>query len=254
MIRLALLLLLALALPAAAENERVVAGLSQTRVSITANFDGTVILVFGAVKREAPPPEEPPLEIIITVEGPHNPVDVRKKSRVAGIWINTENVEIDAAPTFYAIAATGPLFDILSYTEDERYQISIPQEIRSVGAPPNVADPARFTDALIRLRERAGTYREEEKEINVAEDTLFDTSFLLPANLTEGEYKIRIFLTRGRQVIDSHTTVLDVRRVGLERFIYTLAHDHPTIYGILALVIAVVAGWGASTLFRLLRS
>ena len=251
MIRIALLLL-ALALPARAEE--VVAGLSQTWVSITANFDGSEILVFGAVKRDAPPPDQPPLEVIITVEGPHAPVNVRKKSRLAGIWINTEAVEIDAAPSFYAIATTGPLFGILSHTEDLRHRISIPRGIRSVGAPPEVSEAALFTDALIRLRRRDGDYRVEAKEINLAEDTLFNTSFLLPANLIEGIYEVRIFLTRGRQVVDSHTTILNVEKVGLERFLFNLAHDRPMVYGLLALVIAVAAGWGASTVFRLLRS
>ena len=57
MVRL-LLLLLAVALPASAEEE-VVAGLSQNRIAITANFDGSELLIFGAVKREAPPPRAP---------------------------------------------------------------------------------------------------------------------------------------------------------------------------------------------------
>jgi hypothetical protein len=60
MIRAAGPVLLALALPARAET--MVAGLSQNRVSITANFDGSEILVFAAVAREAPVPEGDPLE------------------------------------------------------------------------------------------------------------------------------------------------------------------------------------------------
>ena len=47
--------LLLLALPAVAE-ESIVAGMSQNRVSITADFDGSEILIYGAVKRETPAP------------------------------------------------------------------------------------------------------------------------------------------------------------------------------------------------------
>lgn len=244
-------LLLLLALPAAAEE--VVAGMSQTRVSITADFDGSEILVFGAVRREAPAPQSP-MEVIVTVEGPKEPVDVRRKSRVGGIWINTASVEIDAAPSFYAIATTGPLFEILSHTEDLRHRISIPKGIRSVGAPPEVADAARFTDALIRIREASGRYRIEENEILLQQNTLFQTSFTLPANLTEGTYTVRIFLTRNREVVDSYRTLLDVQKVGLERFLFTLAHEQPWVYGALALAIAAGAGWLASAVFRFIRS
>lgn len=248
----ALVLLLLLALPATAEQ--VVAGLSQTRVSITANFDGSEILVFGAVRREAPPPEGPPLEVIVTVTGPPAPVNVRKKSRVFGIWVNTEAVEIDAAPRFYAIATTAPLFDILSHTEDLRHRISIPQGIRSVGAPPEVSDAARFSEALIRLREATGHYRVDAGDVELAEETLFQTSFDLPANLTEGNYTVRIFFTRGGEVIDHQVAMIDVRKVGLEWFLYTLAHEQPLIYGLLALALALVAGWGASAAFRFIRT
>lgn len=257
MMRRALILIALLALPARAAEvatEEVVAGMSQTRVSITANFDGSEILVFGAVKRSEPPPAGPPLEVIVTVEGPQGPVNVLKKSRFAGIWINTEAVEIDAAPSFYAIATTGPLFEILSYTEDLRHRISIPRGIRSVGAPPEVADAAQFTDALIRLREREGLYRVEAEEVALSEDTLFSTAFMLPANLIEGVYEVRIFLTRGRAVVDAYSTILDVRKVGLERFLYNLAYDQPLIYAILALAIAAGAGWSASAVFRFIRS
>lgn len=251
---LALAALLALFAGPAARAERIVAGLSQTRVSITANFDGSEILVFGAARREAPPPEGPPLEVIVTVTGPPAPVNVRKKSRVFGIWINTESVEIDAAPRFYAIATTGPLFDILSHTEDLRHRISIPMGIRSVGAPPEVADAVQFSEALIRLRRASGHYRVEAGVVGLTEETLFQTAFELPANLTEGLYTIRIFLTRGRQVVDHHTTILDVQKVGLERFVYNLAHERPLAYGILALALAVLAGWAASAAFRFIRS
>lgn len=256
MMRAALLLLALGAGPAAAQapEERVIAGLSQNRVSITANFDGSEILVFGAIKREAPAPVEPPLEIIVTVTGPAAPVNVRKKSREFGIWINAAAVEIDAAPRFYAIATTGPLFDVLSHTEDLRHRISIPRAIRSVGAPPEVSDAAQFSEALIRLRRASGLYRVEAGQVDVTEETLFRTSFELPANLTEGTYTVRIFLTRGRSVVDHQTTIIDVQKVGLERFLYTLAHEQPMVYGLLALVVATIAGWGASAAFRFIRS
>ena len=128
----ALVLLLGLALPAAAQ-EVIVSGMSQNRVSITADFDGSEILIYGAVKREAPPPPGAPLEVIVTVEGPATPVAVRRKDRVAGIWINNASVHIDSAPSFYAVATTGPLDYILSDIDNLRYGITIERVIRAIG-------------------------------------------------------------------------------------------------------------------------
>ncbi len=248
----ALLLAAAAVLPLPAAAEAIVAELSQTRVSITANFDGSEILVFGAVKREAPLPDGE-LDVVITVLGPLEPIVVRRKSRVAGIWVNTASVEVDAAPTFYAIATTGPLAAVMSDTEDLRHKVSIARAIRSVGAPQDVTDSESFTEALIRIRQDSGLYQLEEGGVRLKDATLFDTAFALPANLTEGEYRTRIFLTRDGTVIDRYETTISVSKVGLERYLFALAHDRPALYGLLSLLIAIAAGWGASSAFRYLR-
>ena len=250
MIRALLLFWLAAA-PALAET--VVLGLSQEEVSITTTFDGSELLVFGAVKREAPRPEGP-VHVVVTLSGPAEPVVVRRKERVAGIWVNTEAMRMDSAPSFYAVATSGPLRETLSHTEDLRHDITIPQTIRAVGEREGLEDPERFRAALIRIRADADLYQMAEGAVRIDEETLFRARIDMPANLTEGPYEIRIFLTRGGAVIDRYSGVIEVRKVGFERALYTLAQERPAVYGILSLVIAISAGWGASAVFRALRS
>ena len=129
-------------------------GLSQDRVAITANFDGSEILIFGAVKREAPIPPGPPLEVIVAVAGPSSPVTVRRKERRLGIWVNTDSVLVDLAPSFYAVATSAPLDEILADTEDLRYRVSIERAIRSVGAAMNIRGAQDFAEAVVRIREK----------------------------------------------------------------------------------------------------
>lgn len=235
-------------------GERVVAGLSQNRIAITASFDGSELLIFGAVKRESPIPEGAPLQVIVAVAGPSRPVVVRRKERRMGIWVNADAVEIDAAPSFYAVATSAPFADVLREVEDLRHKISIPRAIRSVGAPMDVTDAESFTEALIRIRTRKGLYQVMEGAVEVSEQTLFRTRIALPANLTEGDYRARIFLTRDGAVVDAFETGIPVRKVGLERWIFTLAHERPLAYGLLSLGLAIAAGWLASAVFRYLRS
>ncbi len=249
--RLLLALLLLVSWPARAEE--VVLGLSQDSVSISTNFDGSEILIFGAVKREDAIPEDPPLQVIIAVAGPDQSVTVRKKDRRFGIWVNVEAVEIDAAPSFYAIATSAPWNEVISDVEDLRHSISIPRAIRSVGAPMDVSDPQSFTDAIIRIRKSNRAYQLHESSVNLREETLFDTAIAMPANLTEGAYPTRIFLTRGGEVVSQYETEIDVRKVGLERWLFTLSREQPLLYGLMSLAIAIAAGWGASAAFRALR-
>ncbi|WP_370284110.1 TIGR02186 family protein [Pseudooceanicola sp.] len=250
MIRVALILMSTLWATLAAAQEEVVLGLSQNRVQINARFDGSEILIFGAVKRETPIPETP-LEVIVTVAGPSTPVTVHRKDRVFGIWVNAESVEIDRAPSFYAVAASGPITDVLSHTEDLRHSVTVPRAVRSVGS--EARDPVAFTVALIRIRRDEGIYATLPGAVEVDQQTLFDTSIALPANLIEGAYAVRVLLMRDKQVVSEFETAIEVHKVGLERWLYNLAQDHALLYGLLSLVIAVAAGWLASTVFRLLR-
>jgi uncharacterized protein (TIGR02186 family) len=250
----ALLALLALALPAVAQ-EQIVAGMSQNRVSITADFDGSEILIYGAVKRDAPVPEGVgPLEVIVTVEGPSTPVTVRRKGRVAGIWVNNASVKVDSAPSFYAVATTGPLNHILSDTDNLRYGITIERVIRAIGITAEADRAGEFLLGLLRVRTNDGRYRILQGKVELTEETLFRTDVVLPSNLTEGEYKVRLFLLRDKRVIAVQERVIGVRKEGLERWIFNLAQEEPLLYGLLSLVMAAVAGWAASAAFRFVRA
>lgn len=241
-----------LLLPTFAWAEEVVLGLSRDSVQITTNFEGSEILIFGAIKRETAIPEGPPLQVIVTVQGPSEPLTVYRKDRVLGIWANTEAVEIDAAPSFYTVATSAAWDDVITDVEDLRHRISTPRAIRSVGAV--IENAHLFTEAVIRIRTENGLYQQLENAVEVSDQTLFRTSIQLPADLTEGDYRTRIFLTRDMQVVSSVDTVIDVRKVGLERWLFNLSRQQPLLYGLMSLAIAIAAGWGASAAFRFIKT
>ncbi|MEJ6746470.1 MAG: TIGR02186 family protein [Yoonia sp.] len=248
MMRLVCLLLL-LSLPAQAEEE-IILGLSQNEIDITATFTGSEILLFGAIRRDAPVPDGN-LGIIVTVAGPEVPVTVRRKERRFGIWVNVDDVKIAAAPSFYAVATSADLSKVLRPSEDLINRITIPQVVRHVGT--NVLDSQSFSRALMRIREENNQYQRLEGAVAISRDTLFQTRIQMPANLTEGFYVAKIFLTRDGNIVDEYETSIPVKKVGLERWLYNLAHDNAFLYGLMSLAIAIAAGWGASAVFSLFR-
>ncbi|MCB6179227.1 TIGR02186 family protein [Rhodobacter sp. Har01] len=258
MIRALAPLLIALALPVLAQDaaapkpETIVSGLSQNRVAITADFDGSEILVYGAIKREFPVPEGR-VDVIITVEGPSGPVTVRRKERVAGIWINNASVRVDSAPSFYAVATSGELATSLSATENIRHNITIDRVIRAVGIASEADASADFVHALVRVRSDEGRYRLLENKVQLTESTLFRTDVALPANLIEGTYKVRMFVLREGRVVAVQERFIGVRKAGLERLIFNLSREQPLAYGLISLVLAAFAGWAASAAFRFIR-
>jgi len=234
-------------------EEQIVTGLSQNRVEITANYDGSNILIYGAVKLTAPLPEGPRLEVIVTVEGPAQPLVLRRKEKVAGIWINQSAVTISSAPSFYAVATTGPFTEILSHTDDLRYRISLPQVIRAIGITAEAADSPDFVEALKRIRMNEDRYHIAIGRVQLLQETLFRADVELPANLSDGNYKVRLFILRGGQVIDRQDRYIGVRKAGMERDLFNLAHEQPLLYGVISLLLAAFAGWAASAGFRYMR-
>jgi uncharacterized protein (TIGR02186 family) len=165
------------------------------------------------------------------------------------MWINTEQVEVDRAPTFYAVASSGLWEATISYAEDLRHKVSVARTIREEGG--NLKDLQSFIDALIRLRLQSDLYQININTVEIAKATLFRTSVTLPDNLTEGYYTVRYFLMRNGQVVDTLETSIFVQKVGLQRYIFSLAHEAPLIYGLISIATALAAGWGASALFRI---
>ncbi len=246
------LLMLFLALPL--RSEEVIAGLSQNSVSLTVNFEGSEILIFGAVRREVALPADSDLDVVIAIEGPLQPVVVWRKERRAGIWVNTQSQDIRAAPSFYAVATTRPLAEILSPNADLTHRISTRLAIFEARGGGDAMTRATFTEALIRLREADGLYQQHDGRVDLQRDTLFSTRLTLPKTIVEGRYTARVFLLRDGDVIDEFETFIDVQKAVLERWLTNLAFEQPFLYGLLALGLALFFGWGASALFRLLQS
>lgn len=250
--RLWLFLMVLLAFPAQASE--IIGALSQNRVSLTASFSGSEILIFGAVRRETPQeatdnPSGQGFDVIVVVEGPRQSVTVWRKERWGGIWMNVASARMVSIPSFYAVASTRPLERILSPEADAEFRISTPQAIRADLA----SDTALFAEALMRIRERASQYLTLGRYVHVDRDILFRTVVQLPANLTEGAYVTRMYLIEEGTVVSQYRTAIFVRKDGIERWLHQLAYDQPFLYGLLALAIALVAGWGAAALVQVIR-
>lgn len=251
MIRILIAVIALTATPLFAQ-ETVVVDLSQNRVEITATYSGSDIFVFGAVKREAPlPTGTGPLDVAIVVEGPLEAVTVRKKEKRLGIWVNTDSVEVHDAPSFFTIATTRPLSEMLNEGDLRDYAIGLDYAVRP--QPHTEGDVESFAEAVIRIREDNGLYSQRESIVNLTEDTLFEADILLPANLVEGDYTARIYLIRDRNIVSDTSVGITVRKAGLEVWLYDLSRNYALVYGLLSLLVALVAGYGASEIFRRLR-
>jgi uncharacterized protein (TIGR02186 family) len=229
--------------PARAQD--LVSGLSQDVIQITSNYSGSDIVVFGAIEHMD---TDLPHGIVVVLRGPDAPVTIRRKERVAGIWINRDKASFTGMPAFYYVASTGPLTQIASNDVLARYGLGI-QRLRPKSIDSH-HDPEPFRQAFIRHEEQAALYSESQSGVEYLSETLFRVRVALPATVPPGQYNAEAYLFRTGNVVSAQTTPLFIDQTGLERRVYAFAHDWPLVYGLSAVIAAVLIGWLSSVVFR----
>ncbi len=228
----------------ATRTEPLVADLSKHGVAITTGFVGTEVVLFGATDGKG--------DVVVVVRGPGERAVVRRKDRIAGIWVNRRQMTFTGVPAFYAVAASGPLDDIVSPAVGARQEIGV-EHLRLVaetGAPE--AEVAAFRAALLRNKRRQGLYPAEVGKVTFLGSRLFRTEIKFPANVPTGEYEVSVYLLRDGQEVagGGQKTPLEVSKVGVEGEVFDFAHRNSALYGIIAIVVALAAGWLAGIVFR----
>ena len=239
--------------------DQLVTDLSEHKIAIRSNFTGTQILLFGAVEANTPGERALDRDVIVVVTGPNRAMTVRRKARIARVWVNHDSLTFPRVPSYYAVASTRPLEVTAGIDILKREQIGI--ENVDLGTPKAQAidgseeilpadEESTFTKALIRNKKREKLYLSDPGGVTFLGQTLFRATVDIPANVPVGLYTATVYLLRDGQVVDAIASPLYIDKSGLERFIYRLAHAQPLFYGLVAVLGAGLAGWLASALLR----
>jgi uncharacterized protein (TIGR02186 family) len=244
-----LLLAAVLCLPLAASGQApVVADLSSHVVAIDTGFTGAEVVLFGATEGGS--------DIVVVIRGPAQSVTVRERIQVAGIWLNASGLQFMGAPTFYAIASTRPLDEVLPADMRGLYQIGI--DALPIVPSPDSADDfdagaiTLHRKALIETMQSRGLYRESATGVSVLGGRLFRTDVSFPSDVPTGAYFVEVYEVRDSQLVGAQTTPLTVRKVGLEAELFRFAHENAVYYGAAAVLVAFLAGF-LPTVIRWLR-
>ncbi|HXP75403.1 MAG TPA: TIGR02186 family protein [Stellaceae bacterium] len=244
--RLWLLLLVAsLGLAAGADPARaqaLVADLTNHLVAITTGFTGTSVVLFGATDGTG--------DVIVVVRGPERDMTVRRKSKVAEVWVNTRQVTFQSVPSFYSIASNKPLDDIAPPAMRQLHQIGLDNLRLTTEAPLSPQETEEFRAALLRNEARAGLYPPGAGQVSFLGDRLFRTDIRFPANVPTGTYLVQVFLVRDKSVVSGQTTPLVISELGLDADVHDFADRYALAYGLAAIALAALAGWLASLPFR----
>jgi uncharacterized protein (TIGR02186 family) len=232
------------------------ADISTRTFEVTTGFSGHEIIVFGAIDNSQAPAEETGFyDVVVVVEGTPFPVVVRKKSDVAGVWVNTSSITFSSVPSYYAITSTKPIEQIAGPAVLERHAIGF----RHIAMKPSPGhrgalkdfELAAFRTAVIRLKKQQNLYvTEPNGGVTFTGRSLFRSTIALPANVPVGPLVARTYLFRNGEVVSAHIARVTLQRAGIERLVHNFAFVYPMSYGLIAVLLAVMSGLLASAYFR----
>ena len=234
-----------------ARDPILVPDVSQREIEVRQDFTGTELLLFGAILDPAGTRAGREYDIVVVVEGPTQPVVVREKRRVAGIWVNAESTTFRSVPGYYAVAASKPLKDIVDERTAAIYEFGLGSLQLS---PSGTIDPTaqdRFAAGLVDRQRRQSLYSEDDRGVTITDDVLYRAHIWLPSSVPIGTYTAETFAIRKGRVVASALAHVEVRKLGIERAIATFARHYAFFYGLLVVALSAAMGWIAGRLFAL---
>jgi uncharacterized protein (TIGR02186 family) len=245
------LLLLALApLLIAADKPVLVPDISARKVEIRYSFTGAQLLLFGAIVFPGGRPPNHPLDIVVVLRGPVQPILVREKQRILHIWMNADSNRFRSAPSFYSVASSRPISNLVDERTAAIYEMGLHNLQLSPGGGALPEKERRFEAGLLDLRRRHGLYAENPRGVEISGGVLYRATIAIPSQVPVGTYTAETFLIDRGKVIAAATRDIQIDKSGFERFVALAARRHEGLYGIAAVLMSLGMGWAAAAFFR----
>ena len=246
------LLLIVLAAPLAlgAAKPKLVPDVSENRIEIQYSFTGAELLLFGAILYPGGKTPKEDADIAVVVKGPTQPLIVREKKKVAGIWMNVESTRFRSAPSFYAVASSRPLSQLVDERAAAIYELGL-QNLQLSPGPGQPADvQRRFEAGFVDLMQRQSLYVEDPHGVRITDGVLYRGSVFIPARVPVGNYTAETFLIKDGRVIAGAVRDIRIEKRGFERFVAKAAARWSLVYGLVAVALSLLFGWAAAAIFR----
>jgi len=242
--------LAAWAAPAAAQREPIlVPEVSQSLIEVRQGFTGANLLLYGAVIDPAGAGRAGDYDIVVVLKGPTIPVRIREKERMAGIWMNAGSSDFRSAPSFFAVASSRPVREIVDERTAAIYELGTDFIQLSPSGLIEPEEQARFAKGLVELRRQQGLYQENPGGVRISEKVLYQARIVLPSNVTTGRYTAETFAIAQGRVLASATARIEVVKAGLEGQVVSAAQRWSFLYGLGAIALSLGMGWLAGRLF-----
>lgn len=224
--------------------------ISSRSIEIRYSFTGAELLLFGAILYPRGRAPSRPADIIVVLKGPVQPIRVREKQKIAYIWMNADSNRFRSAPSYYAVASSRPIKDLVDERTAAIYELGVQNLQLSPGGGALPDKERRFEAGLIDLRRRQGLYFEDPRGVEISSGVLYRASISIPSQVPVGTYTAETFLVDRGRVLAAATREIQIDKSGFERFVALAARRHEFLYGLVSVLLSLGLGWAAAAAFK----
>ena len=229
---------------------KLVPDISARSIEIRYSFSGAQLLLFGAILYPGGRVPRKPADVIVVLKGPVEPILVREKQKIAGIWMNADSNRFRSAPSFYAVSSSAPVRQLVDERTAAIYELGLQDLQLSPGGGALPDKERRFEGGLLDLRKREGLYAENAHGVEISEGVLYRARISIPSQVPVGTYTAETFLVSDGKVIAAATKEISIDKSGFERFVALSARRHGFVYGLAAVLLSLGLGWAAALAFH----
>ena len=233
---------------------QLVPDVSARSIEIRYSFTGAQLLLFGAILYPGGRVPERAADVVVVLRGPDQPILMREKQKVAGVWMNAESSRFRSAPSFYSIASSRPLKELVDDRTAAIYELGLRNLQLSPGGGSLPDKERRFELGLLDLRSRQGLFIENPHGVEISDGVLYRAVIAVPSQVPVGTFTAETFLIDRGRILAAASRDVHVGKSGFERYVALVARRHAFAYGVMAVLLSIGLGWAAGALFQRRRT
>ena len=215
------------------------------KIPITIGYHGTKLTVKGSGLNTE--------DVIVQIHSQLGEEHLKYKGKAGGIfWMKLGNIVFKDVPKVYLVYSTRDIHDMLPPKTCKELAIGYDALKSRAKIKTDMKDFERDTWIVefLKFMEEEHLYHEEDGIVKVdRENHTFSVDIDWPFEAPPGEYFVEVFAVKDGQVVDKAEARIRVERVGLIRQLSHMAFERPALYGIIAIIVAIVAGFGVGMVF-----
>lgn len=216
-------------------------------IKVDYDYHGSTVSVSGM--------SDPGMDIVVKIASPEGTQTLMRKDKVAGfLWMNVDKLHFENIPGVYLLRSTAKVDDILDVAQMTENSIGYMalEENAELEAEKGVTEHHKWFGEFFGYKEKDKVYAVSSGDVDVSSSDgmqSYHTVFPWPYQAAPGAYDVSVYAVMDGKVVEQAQSEINVEQVGVVKMLAVMAKEKGGMYGVLAIIIALAAGFGVGMVF-----